>query len=70
LCNWAWCYLKGKTKKTETDLEKDVIKDSELLLLAEKAFTIERENAADRQSDVLTAFNDGEADASTTTRHP
>jgi hypothetical protein len=63
LCNWAWCYLKGKTKKTETDLEKDVIKDSELLLLAEKAFTIERENAADRQGDVLTAFYDGEADA-------
>ena len=63
LCNWAWCYLKGKTKKTETDLEKDIIKDSELLLLAEKAFTIERENAADRQSDILTAFYDGEADA-------
>jgi len=63
LCNWAWCYLKGKTKKTETDLEKDVIKDSELLLLAEKAFNIERENAADRQSDILTAFYDGEADA-------
>ena len=63
LCNWAWCYLKGKTKKTETDLEKDVIKESELLLLAEKAFNIERENAADRQSDILTAFYDGEADA-------
>ena len=63
LCNWAWCYLKGKTKTTETDLEKDVIKESELLLLAEKAFNIERENAADRQSDILTAFYDGEADA-------
>lgn len=63
LCNWAWCYLKGKTKTTETDQEKDVIKESELLLLAEKAFNIERENAADRQSDILTAFYDGEADA-------
>ncbi len=63
LCNWAWCYLKSKTKTTETDLEKDVIKESELLLLAEKAFNIERENAADRQSDILTAFYDGEADA-------
>jgi len=63
LCNWAWCYLKGKTKTTETDLEKDVIKESELLLLAEKAFNIERENAADRQGDILTAFYDGEADA-------
>jgi len=63
LCNWLWCYLKSKTKKTETDPEQDATQESELHLLSEKAFNTERGNASERQGDVLNAFYDGEADA-------
>ncbi|QRV22439.1 hypothetical protein [Marinomonas foliarum] len=59
LCNWLWCHLKRLTKKPELDTADT---NNSLQLLSNKAFIIERETPAERQSDVLTAFYDGEAD--------
>jgi hypothetical protein len=62
LCNWVWCYLKSKTKKTEAGLEQETSKESSFFLLAEKTFSTDRDNAADRHIDILDAFYNGEAD--------
>ncbi|WP_369920145.1 hypothetical protein AB8E32_17650 [Marinomonas polaris] len=62
LCNWAWCYLKSTTKKSETESEQDPTKENPFLLLSGKAFNTERSNAADRHMDILDAFYHGEAD--------
>ena len=59
LCNWLWCYLKRLSKKPELDTDDA---HNSLQLLSNKAFIIERETAAERQTDILTAFYDGEAD--------
>lgn len=63
LCNWAWCYLKEKTKNNDTAAGQNAIQANLLELLSEKAFGTERETAADRYVDILNAFFGGEADA-------
>lgn len=62
LCNWVWCYLKSNSSHKNN--KQDVISDSlkALMLLSEKAFSMDRGSASERHIDILNAFYNGEAD--------
>ena len=62
LCNWVWCYLKSNASHKNN--KQDVISDSlkALMLLSEKAFSMDRGSASERHIDILNAFYNGEAD--------
>ncbi|NLQ17966.1 hypothetical protein HGG82_10035 [Marinomonas sp. M1K-6] len=64
LCNWAWCYLKehSQTQKNLSGEEQTPPQETRFLRLAEKAFSTERDNTADRHNDIINAFFDSEAD--------